>query len=333
MTNVLMFDDVNVDLLPKADAYAAYVDGIYANLGKVRAKFPGAHILSIAVRASDLADALDIEAGDAVNSDAPGWYKRVLASGVSKPCLYTSASNADALVAEMTKANIPRKAYRLWTAHYGKGEHLCGPTTCGECQATADATQFTSTANNESLDESVCLADFFTMVLPPPPVTHPVLTMGDRDTDANGPVHLLQTRLGVWDFAVTVDGIFGQSTAQHVVAFQNKRGLTPDGVVGPQTWTAILKSPPKVQFAAPKGLRAELGIISVSWDAVPESQGKHPTGYTVAVKDNGKLVKAVNVAGTTAVIDGLTRNKIYDIDVYADGGQAAPGTASIVVTA
>jgi peptidoglycan hydrolase-like protein with peptidoglycan-binding domain len=328
-----MFDDVNVDLLPQADAYAAYADGIYANVGKVRAKFPHAHILTIAVKASDLADALDIEAGDAVNSDAPGWFKRVLASGVAKPCLYTSVSNADVLVNEMTKANIPRTAYRLWTAHYGKGEHLCGPTTCGGSSATADATQFTSRAKNENLDESVCLADFFTMVLPPPPVTHPVLTMGDRDSAPNGPVHTLQTRLDVWGFTVVIDGIFGQATAQHVVAFQAKKGLTPDGVVGPQTWAAILKNPPLVQFAAPTSLRSEVGIISISWDAVGPSQGKEPNGYTVSVKDDGALVKAINVKGTTAVVDGLTRNKIYDISVYADGGQAAPGSANITVTA
>lgn len=333
MTNILMFDDTNVELLPKADAYAAYVDGIYENVGQVRTKFPGAHILSIAVKAADLADALDIEAGDAVNSDAPGWFKRALASGVSKPCLYTSASNADALVEEMAKAGIVRSAYRLWTAHYGKGEHLCGPTTCGECHATADATQFTDRANGESLDESVCLADFFTHVLPPPPVTHPTLTMGDKDSGPNGPVAQLQHRLDVWGFTVAVDGIFGPNTFKAVEAFQTKKKLTVDGIVGPATWTAILKNPPQVQFAAPTGLRAEVGIISISWDAVGPSQGKEPSGYTVSVKDAGALVKAINVAGTTAVIDGLIRNKVYDIDVYADGGQAAPGTATIAVTA
>ena len=333
MTNILMFDDVNVDLLPQADAYAAYVDGIYANLGKVRAKYPSARILSIAVKASDLADALDVEAGDAVNSDAPGWFKRALAAGIAKPCLYTSVSNADALVAEMAKAGIPRSAFRLWTAHYGKGEHLCGPTTCSGSSATADATQFTSTANHENLDESVCLADFFTMVLPPPPVTHPVLTKGDRDSAPNGPVSQLQKRLDVWGFTVAVDGVFGDKTFAAVEDFQVKKGLTKDGVVGPQTWTAVLKNPPLVQFAAPAGLRAEVGIISISWDAVGPSQGKHPSGYTVSVKDAGALVKAINVAGTTAVIDGLTRNKVYDIAVYADGGQAAPGSANIAVTA
>ena len=333
MTNILMFDDVNVDLLPQADAYAAYADGIYANVGHVRARYPHAHILTIAVRAADLADALDIEAGDAVTSDAPGWFKRALSAGITRPCLYTSVSNVDVLVNAMEKAGIPRHAYRLWSAHYGKGEHLCGPTTCGGSSATADATQFTSRANGESLDESVCLADFFTLVLPPPPVTHPVLTMGDKDTESNGPVATLQKRLDVWGFTVAVDGVFGQNTLKAVEDFQVKKHLTQDGVVGPQTWAALLKNPPQVQFAAPGGLRAEVGIISVSWDAVAPSQGKEPSGYTVSVKDNGALVKAINVAGTTAVIDGLTRNKIYDIYVYADGGQAAPGSANIAVTA
>lgn len=333
MTNILMFDDVNVDLLPPADAYAAYIDGIYANLKQVRDKFPHAHILSVAVRASDLADALDIETGDAVISDAPGWFKRALAAGIVRPALYTSVSNVDGLVAEMTKAGIGRSAYRLWTAHYGKGEHLCGPTTCGGTSATADATQFTSTANGESLDESICLADFFSGVLPPPPVTRPTLTIGDRDDQPNGPVHQLQTRLDTWGFTVAIDGVFGPNTLKAVEAFQAKKKLTVDGIVGPATWTALLKNPPQVQFAAPTGLRAEVGIISVSWDTVPASQGKDPAGYTVSILDDGKLVKAINVKGTTAVIDGLTRNKVYDVVVHADGGQAAPGTAKIAVTA
>ncbi|HKE20093.1 MAG TPA: peptidoglycan-binding domain-containing protein [Kofleriaceae bacterium] len=40
------------------------------------------------------------------------------------------------------------------------------------------------------------------------------------------------------------DGIFGGGTQAAVVSFQRSRGLTPDGIVGPQTWSALLSTPP-----------------------------------------------------------------------------------------
>jgi hypothetical protein len=105
-----------------------------------------------------------------------------------------------------------------------------------------------------------------------------------------------------------------------------------DSIVGPATWTALLKNPPKVQFSAPTGVRVETGIISVSWDTVPASQGVHPTGYAVHVSTGGAVVKTVNTVGTTAVIDGLEHDKIYELEILAEGGQATPGSAKISVT-
>jgi hypothetical protein len=335
MATVLMFDDVDVALLPAGyDAYAGYVDGLYANISQIKARFPNAEILTIAVFATDVAECLDIEPSDATNAQAPAWFRLALAHGVTKPCLYTSAGNADALVSTMNKAGIARSAYRLWTAHYTNVAHLCGPSTCHECQASADATQFTSTAQGQSLDESVCAGGFFTL-LTPTPNTPPVVLMGDIDPagEVNGPVHYLQERLNVWGYKVAEDGDFGALTKAAVIAFQAKEGLVQDAIVGPATWTALKKTPPPVQFAAPAGLRAELGIISLSWDAVPASQGKSPTGYTVNVLDAGKIVKTEVVAGTTAVLDGLTRNQVYELEVSANGGQATPGTGKIAVTA
>ncbi|HEX2947788.1 MAG TPA: M14 family metallopeptidase [Clostridia bacterium] len=38
-----------------------------------------------------------------------------------------------------------------------------------------------------------------------------------------------------------VDGVFGNQTQQAVIAFQRNNGLTPDGVVGPATWSVLNK--------------------------------------------------------------------------------------------
>ena len=40
---------------------------------------------------------------------------------------------------------------------------------------------------------------------------------------------------------VTVDGVFGPTTAQSVKHYQQNENLTVDGIVGRQTWTSLLE--------------------------------------------------------------------------------------------
>src|SRR5215470_7956718 len=97
-----MYDSITVANLPLgANAYAGYVNGFWVTYPALRARFPRAHLLSIAVNVSADADCLDVEPGDASNGQAPAWVRRQQRNGEPRPCLYTSAGNMAALLATL----------------------------------------------------------------------------------------------------------------------------------------------------------------------------------------------------------------------------------------
>ena len=61
------------------------------------------------------------------------------------------------------------------------------------------------------------------------------LNVGDEGTD----VIVVQERLAAEALPVTVDGVYGQETADAVTAFQEQEQLTVDGVVGSETGEAL----------------------------------------------------------------------------------------------
>lgn len=161
-TPSVMYDDVNLALIPKgAQAVAGYVGGRWPTFSKLRAMFPGARKrVSVAINASEDADILDIENGDATNDQAAAWFKRQH-TPANRPGFYTSVSNVAALAKVLSRAGIPRAAYKLWTAHYTDTPHLCGPKCYAGMPTTADATQYTDHALGRSLDASVVTPAFF----------------------------------------------------------------------------------------------------------------------------------------------------------------------------
>lgn len=162
-SKLLMFDDVTVSLLPAGfDAYAAYVDGRFANFAAVKARFPHVNILSVDVNGSNTdANALDIEPGDDTNAGAVPWVREKLIRRDRRIVVYTSVSNVDALVNTLAIAGIARSSYKIWSAHYAAGEHICGPGTCRLTSFACDGTQYTDRANGDSLDESLLDDGFF----------------------------------------------------------------------------------------------------------------------------------------------------------------------------
>lgn len=61
---------------------------------------------------------------------------------------------------------------------------------------------------------------------------------------STGPsVRKLQTLLNGYGFNPgPIDGIFGSRTQAAVISFQTSKGLSPDGIVGPKTWAALVVS-------------------------------------------------------------------------------------------
>lgn len=166
VAGITMYDTVLNNQFPAgAAAYAAYVDGCIGNQPNyayiVRA-FPKAQHLSVALFPGDNADALDVEPGASAPSDVPAWHARQVARGVRRPVIYASVSTMnDTILPLLSQAGIARAQVRLWTAHYGLGEHICGPSTCGALSVNADGTQWTSSARGLILDQSLLAGDFF----------------------------------------------------------------------------------------------------------------------------------------------------------------------------
>ena len=54
-------------------------------------------------------------------------------------------------------------------------------------------------------------------------------------------VRVLQSLLSSNGYFISVDGSFGPLTETAVKAFQEQRGLVPDGIVGPITWGELTR--------------------------------------------------------------------------------------------
>lgn len=227
------------------DAYAGYVDGSWPDCAAIRARFPGVPVLSIAAEADADADCLDREPYDATAQEAPGWVRRQQARGVHRPCVYASVSNMAEVIGELTRSAILRAEVRLWSAHYGAGEHICGPATCKWPDVPAmDGTQWSDSqpgAGGSQIDASILLDGFFGGTVPPGWQEDmmrqlPTLRAGAKGADVRSIQGLCVAR----GHALTVDGVFGPVTEAAVRAVQKSAGAAVDGVVGPVTWSALL---------------------------------------------------------------------------------------------
>jgi putative chitinase len=62
-----------------------------------------------------------------------------------------------------------------------------------------------------------------------------------RHADHSADVIDIQMALRRWGLPITPDGHFGTKTHNAVAQFQRAKGLSPDGIVGPATWTSLMR--------------------------------------------------------------------------------------------
>ena len=87
----------------------------------------------------------------------------------------------------------------------------------------------------------------------------PVVQSGNQ----GHPIRALQFLLRAHGHNLAVDGIFGPATEAAVKAFQTGKGMTADGIVTPQTWSALIIQVKKGSYGdAVRGVQEEFQFRS-----------------------------------------------------------------------
>lgn len=124
----------------------------------------------------------------------------------------------------------------------------------GDYSTNRDAMHYEIVASPKELSAGL---DWSTVVAEPPddndPRTRPTTVKGDR-----GPsVKRLNELLSGNGFDAPSSSVFGDKTLAAVRSYQKSRKLTVDGIVGLQTWTALLKEMPALDEAEPSPFKVE----------------------------------------------------------------------------
>lgn len=243
-----MPDSIDVAALPSGyGQYLGYVDGRWPTAYELRKRFPAARIIGLTVTGGTLgAQGCDIEAEDLTPVTGASWAALKLGrSPRSRPVLYASVAAMGEVLSELEGRSIWRDQVRLLSAHYGFGEHICGPRTCGEINITMDGTQWTDQFRTlaGTVDMSVLQDGFFGSWTEEIVQQLPVVQQGDSGEAVRTVQGCVNARGNTGPVAVptlVIDGAFGPKTRYAVEACQHNAGIPVDGIAGPQTWPVLL---------------------------------------------------------------------------------------------
>lgn len=249
-----MPDSTDVAALPGGcPAYLGYTDGEFANTGQIRKRFPAARVIGLTVTGTDIsgADGCDIEPGNLTAKDGAQWARQKLnRQPASRPVMYASVIGEPGygmseVISALHVNMISISQVRLLSAHYGEGEHICGPHTCNLINIGMDGTQWTDQFRSQGLfmvDMSALQDGFFGSWTEEIVQQLPVVQQGDTGDSVRTVQGLVNARLARSspDPYLLLDGIFGTKTKTGVEIVQGGAKITQDGVVGPLTWPVLL---------------------------------------------------------------------------------------------
>lgn len=170
----------------------------------------------------------------------------------------------------LSQSKISRASVRLWSAHYGLGQHICGPGSCGAMSVEADGTQWTSSALGLVLDQSELQSNFFSSPSNPV-IAEAELQSGQLNTGKNAPTNIAVAPGTAHHIAFGCDNaVEGQPSAFVRIAIYDTgpgwhvtNNVAVDGTKGLRI----------VAFPNP----AKTGVISV----IRQDAGTFPVGYVV----------------------------------------------------
>ncbi len=136
---------------------------------------------------------------------------------------------------------------------------------------------------------------------------------------------LLNDRAGA---ALKPDGLFGAATRDAVMAFQRRRGLAEDGVLGPVTWAA-LGGAARVAAALPTGLGAVLDAAMLAALGTPHT--RFPGGALWRLAAGGIEVDGVLEKPSAAEAALAARVLREQADAIATAAARFPVPAELVV--
>jgi len=156
-----MYDAVDIGAIPvTALAVAGYVDGQWPTLDRLVKAFPRARHISIATRATSVAEILDVESGDARDDEVVAWLELAHHHGVTRPGLYASLARWAQLLAVTHRAGWRRPRIKVWVAHWTGQPHICGPSCGAHFTTNAGATQYEGAAPGRPYDTSLATRTF-----------------------------------------------------------------------------------------------------------------------------------------------------------------------------